>query len=146
MSSPLPDQAIKHLEFVQAVVGRLAGNAFLMKGWALTVAGAFFAFSARDVNWRIAAIGLVPVLAFWALDAYFLHRERLFRRLYDAVRRGDPTVEPFSMNYLAFIEPAGQKKCSYWGTLCSRTLVPLYLSLLIVGIVVILAAANHWGS
>jgi hypothetical protein len=33
---------LKHLEFVQAVITRLANNSFLMKGWALTVAGAFY--------------------------------------------------------------------------------------------------------
>lgn len=30
---------IKHLELIQAVIGRLGINGFLMKGWALTVAG-----------------------------------------------------------------------------------------------------------
>ncbi len=27
----------KHLEFVQAVINRLAGNSFLLKGWSITL-------------------------------------------------------------------------------------------------------------
>jgi hypothetical protein len=41
----LDDQQIKHLEFVQAVIIRLANDSFLMKGWALTVAGLIFGFA-----------------------------------------------------------------------------------------------------
>lgn len=39
---------MKHLEFIQTVIGRLSTNAFLMKGWALTVSAAFFGFSAKE--------------------------------------------------------------------------------------------------
>src|SRR5947209_64112 len=99
----LDDLGVKHLEFIQGVIGRLANDSFLMKGWALTVGGAFFGFSVKDLNWRIAAVGLLPVVAFWGLDAYFLSRERMFRALYDAVRTRDPRVEQFSMNYRVFM-------------------------------------------
>src|SRR6266511_2455864 len=87
---PLGDAQVKHLEFIQAVIGRLANNSFLMKGWALTVAGLIFGFTSKRGSWRIAAAAFLPVAAFWGLDAYFLRQERLFRRLYDAVRRSDP--------------------------------------------------------
>lgn len=89
---------IKHLEFIQAVITRLANNSFLVRGWTMTVAGAFFALVASKPAPWTAAAGLVPILAFWLLDGYFLWQERLFRCLYDAVRRRDPQVEPMSMN------------------------------------------------
>ena len=38
---PLDEVVVKHLELIQAVITRLANNSFLMKGWALTVTGAF---------------------------------------------------------------------------------------------------------
>ncbi len=33
---------LKHLEFIQAVIARQANNSFLVKGWGLTVARAFY--------------------------------------------------------------------------------------------------------
>src|SRR6202035_2155742 len=108
-----------------------------MKGWALTVGGAFFGFSVKDLNPRIAAVGLLPVLCFWGLDAYFLSRERMFRRLYDAVRTSDPHVEPFSMNYKLFMTP----QCRWRSTVRSITLWPFYVPILGVGVAAIIAGA-----
>lgn len=80
----MSDDSIKHLEFIQNVISRLSTNAFLVKGWALTVTAAFFGFSVKDVDAGLALVGLVALMAFWGLDAYFLSRERM----YVALRRG----------------------------------------------------------
>jgi hypothetical protein len=66
------DARIKHLEFVQAVIARQASNSFLLKGWALTVAAAFFGFVATQLHWEVALVALLPVIVFWFLDAYYL--------------------------------------------------------------------------
>jgi hypothetical protein len=121
---------LKHLEFIQAVITRLANDSFLMKGWALTVAGAFYGFAVKGTSWKLAAIGLMPVLIFWGLDGYFLRQERLFRGLYDQVRQRNPRVEPFSMNAAAYAQGVAS-----WGrTLLSRTLAPFYGPVFIIGI------------
>ncbi len=99
LAAEFDDGTVKHLEFIQGVISRLANDSFLMKGWALTVGAAFFGFSAKDVDWKVAAVGLVPILAFWGLDGYFLSRERIYRELYEAVRRRDDRIQPFSMDY-----------------------------------------------
>jgi hypothetical protein len=138
MTEPsLSDPQIKHLEFIQTVIGRLANNSFLMKGWALTVAGLIFGVAAEQGSWRIAAAGLLPVLAFWGLDAFFLRQERLFRRLYDAVRRGDARVEPFSMDTLGH-----SATVSSWGaTVLSNTLLLFYGVLTLLGLILIVVGA-----
>ena len=41
---------------------------------------------------------------FWALDAYFLRQERLFRKLYDEVRGTENERVDFSMNTQPFQE------------------------------------------
>ncbi|MEU6577197.1 hypothetical protein [Streptomyces sp. NPDC046805] len=95
---------IKHLEFIQAVITRFGTNSFLIKGWTLTLAAGFLALSANQKSGQVAGAGIVPLIGFWFLDGYFLRQERLFRRLYDAVRRPGSTVEAMSMNvgpYLA---------------------------------------------
>ena len=85
----------------------------------------------------MAAIGLMPVLIFWGLDAYFLRQEGLFRGLYDQVRQRNPGVEPFSMNAAAYASGV-----TSWGsTLLSRTLAPFYGPVFIIGI--LLTAILH---
>jgi hypothetical protein len=44
-----PDQ-LKHLEFIQTTIARFANSSFLIKGWALTIAAAFFAVLANRLN------------------------------------------------------------------------------------------------
>ncbi len=88
---------LKHLELIQAVVSRLAGNSFLVKGWAITVAAALIGFAVGSHKPWLAVVGFIPTVAFWGIDAYFLKSERLFRALYDHVRTGDEKVAPFFM-------------------------------------------------
>ncbi|WP_079041171.1 hypothetical protein [Streptomyces sp. Root264] len=100
-SNPDPtitDQQVKHLEFIQAIVTRLGNGSFLIKGWTLTAAGVFFAVLSKNLSWKVAVTGFLPIIGFWLLDSYYLRQERLFRKLYDAVRLPGSTVQPFSMN------------------------------------------------
>ncbi|MFI9777528.1 hypothetical protein OG698_07735 [Streptomyces sp. NBC_01003] len=103
----LDDGQIRHLELIQAVVARMGNNSFLIKGWALTLMGALLAFAAGNESRTVAATGFVPIVAFWLLDGYFLYKERLFRRLYDKVRRPGSGIEPFSLDASAGAERAG---------------------------------------
>ena len=72
----------KHLEFIQAIIARMAGNSFLLKGWTVTIAAALFALAANDARAVFAMLAFFPALWFWGLDAYYLRQERLFRKLY----------------------------------------------------------------
>ena len=90
------DDKINHLNIIQSIVARMANNSFLLKGWAVTLASALFALSAKDSNPSFAFVAVVPVTILWMLDAYYLKQERVYRRLYDSVRRGD--VAGFSLD------------------------------------------------
>jgi hypothetical protein len=138
----LDEHQIKHLELIQGVIGRLANDSFLMKGWALTVSGAFFGFSVKDLDWRVALVGLMPLVVFWGLDGYFLSRERMFRALYDAVRRGDASVEPFSMDYIEF-KQRGPVSNGWRASLWSKTIAIFYIPILGVGIALVVVTATH---
>jgi hypothetical protein len=131
---------IKHMEMIQAVVSRLGNNSFVVKGWAITVAGAFFAFSVSRDEPGIALAGLLPVVAFYAVDAYYLQSERLFRVLFDQVREGDPSVPAFFMGATA---PAFRERMSALGkdvawhdTSWRPTLFLYYLGLAAAGLVI----------
>lgn len=99
----MEDGRIRHLELVQGVIGRLGTSSFLIKGWAVTVSGALYAFTANRLDWPLALASLFPVLPFWFLDAFFLQRERLYRLLYDDIRRPGDVVEPFSMDVMRYV-------------------------------------------
>ena len=119
----------KHLELIQAVVSRLAHNSFVYKGWAVTIVSAIFVLATKDPNPLYLLIALVPTLAFWGLDSYYLRQERLFRKLYDRMRV-KPLVEwqndPFSMN----TDPCKGEVKTWLQTCRSTTIWPLYLSLI----------------
>lgn len=89
---------MKHLEFIQAVITRMAGNSFLIKGWAVTIVAAIFALAAAGGKPSIIPVAYLPVIVFWTLDGYFLRQERLYRKLYDAVRVLEEEQIDFSLN------------------------------------------------
>lgn len=129
----------KHLDFIQNVIARLANNSFLMKGWTLTVSGAFFGLAAKESSPEVAAVGLLPAAVFWGLDAYYLRQERLFRGLYDLVAQGSQEVGPFSMDARVVLK-AGQKKIQPWArSLFTRTIGSFHGFVVVVGMVVICA-------
>jgi len=86
----------KHLELIQGVINRLAGNSFHLKGWAVTLVSALTALGAQDSKASYMLLALIPVIAFWPLDAYFLREERRFRELYGKVSK-QPTTN-FAMS------------------------------------------------
>lgn len=126
---------LKHLEFIQAIIMRFATNSFLIKGWALTVTGALFGFAASHINWRIATVSLLPAIAFWCLDGYFLRQERLYRALYDAIASQDHSIPPFSLNPSAY---RGQTPLSK--ALTSSTLIVFYGVLTMAALALIIAS------
>lgn len=109
----------------------MAGNCFLLKGWVITLVAALFALSAKDANYNYIFIAYFPVVIFWILNGYFLSQERLFRALYDNVRKLDESKIDFSMDTKNF-----QTNENGWlRSIFSQTLVIFYLTL--VGVMLI---------
>ncbi len=77
----------KHLDFIQIVITRMAVNSFLIKGWVVTLTAAIFALSAKDANTKYILFAYFPIFIFWILDGYYLYQERLYRSLYNFVRK-----------------------------------------------------------
>lgn len=92
------DKTIAHLGFIQGVISRMGTNSFLLKGWSVTLVAAIFALSAKDANFKFVLIAYFPVIVFWVLDSYFLHQERLFRKLYEGVASGKIPSDQFTMD------------------------------------------------
>jgi hypothetical protein len=104
-----------HLEMIQAVITRMAGNSFQMKGWSVALASAVTGFAAsKESHLSVAAFTLVPAGAFWALDAYYLALERLYRALYNKAVTQDPPT------YLMNVGPVSP---GLWASMLSRPAV-----------------------
>ena len=95
----LDQSKIAHLGMVQNVITRMASNSFALKAVTVTLTAGVLAFTGAvtDPSPKILLAALVPIVMLWGLDAQYLRLERLFRRLYDAIRRGE-VEEPFSMD------------------------------------------------
>jgi len=110
----------KHLEFTQGVINRMGQNSFLIKGWTVTLVSALFALAAKDANQKFVVVAYFPTLVFWLLDSYYLYQERLFRKVYDHVRK-EANVD-YSLNTKKF-----DKGISDWaGAALSKTMLLFY--------------------
>lgn len=129
------EEKMRHLELIQDVVTRLAHNSFAYKGWSIALVAAIFALAAGQAQPAYLLVALVPTLAFWGLDGYYLRQERLFRKLYDGVRKAAPSElekDPFSMD----TSPYAEQEATWWGVCWSKTVAWLY-GLLVVAILVV---------
>lgn len=96
----MDERKLKHLELIQGVINRLAGNSFLVKGWSVLLVSALLTLAARrqpDAGAGLLGIPFLPALIFWGLDGYFLWQERLYRALYNQVRVQPEDSIDFSM-------------------------------------------------
>jgi hypothetical protein len=128
------EKKIKHLEFIQATINRMAGNSFLLKGWAVTLVGALLALSFKETSFLYVIISVAVLYSFWFLDGYYLSRERLFIRLYDHVRVQPDASIDFSMDTQLF-----SSGISWIGCALSRTIVLFYGGLLLAHLIIIIA-------
>lgn len=94
----LMEQKIAHLTFIQGIINRMGQNSFLLKGWSVTIIAALFALAAKDSNKLFVLVAYFPAFMFWFLDGYFLHQERLFRKLYEMVAEDGVESDKFCLN------------------------------------------------
>lgn len=125
----MPD--VEHLKMIQAIIGRLAGNSFLLKGWSVTLAAALIAFARVDSDRSLAWISVGVVVVFAGLDAYYLALEREFRELYAAAVADDVGVH--------VIRVGNPGVRGVGGALLSLSVLPLHAAVLVGATVVALS-------
>ncbi len=122
-------EKIQHLEFIQNIINRMNSNSFQIKEWMITIVSALLAFYASSGNEIYIFVAVAPTLLFWYLDAYYLQQERGFRKLYNDVLSGNPSIPPFAMpidTYTASIVKSFFSKTIGW-------LYGIIIALLIIG-------------
>ena len=130
------DAKIQHLQMIQGIISRMAGNSFLLKGWAVTLIAGIFALSSNDTDQGYFWVAYTPILIFWGLDSYYLCQERRYRKLYDLVRSKDNEHIDFSMNISA--DDTVDEKTTYRNCILSVTELWFYFPLALLSAIIII--------
>lgn len=89
---------IAHLGFIQGIITRMGANSFLLKGWSVTLVAAMSALAVKDADKSFMLLAFFPVFVFWWLDGFFLHKEKLYRRLFEKVAAGEIPSHTFTLD------------------------------------------------
>lgn len=128
----------KEIDLIQGVINRMAHNSFMLKGWLVTIIVAVLALTkdtllTNKVDY-LSLILMLPLIVFWYLDAFFLHKERCYRKLYDWVieKRKKTDEHLYSLNYKRFEKDVDNIFCIMF----SKTLFPFYgiTAMILIGI------------
>jgi hypothetical protein len=139
-ASKIADLRVKHLEMVQAVISRIAGQSATLKNYCLTLTSALCGFAITLQRPLVTLLALLPITIFALLDAQYLRLERRFRGLFDKVRTEDwGSIPNFE------ISSASAPKTSYWAALLSWSIATFYVPLAVAVMIVALIARQVHG-
>ena len=78
---------IKHLEMLQNVISRMAGNSASVKNYSMTIAAAIIGLATAIQQAEVLLYTVPIILIFGVLDAHYLRLERAFRDQFNSVRK-----------------------------------------------------------
>jgi hypothetical protein len=120
--------AIAHINLIEGIINRLAGNSASCKTWCLTLVAALLSFAGTAHNAAVMVVALIPIVAFGYLDASYLAQERGYRVLYGRVVE---KLRTGSYNLGDAFEAAAAPT-PLLAALQSWSVLPMYLGLLIL--------------
>ena len=98
----------KEIDTIQLIIGRMQNLSFLVKAWAVSLIMVLLALTkdtivATELSYFNFVL-LFPLFLFWYLDAFFLHKEQCYRKLYEWViaNRKDSDEYLYDLNYKRF--------------------------------------------
>lgn len=126
------EEKIQHIEFIQNTITRMNNNSFQIKKWMLTITAGFIGFYASSKNTLFLIAPICIVIVFAMLDTYYLQLERKFRGLYNDVCNIEKSkLEKDISVYDMDISSYRGGFYSFWSTLISPSVLPLYLCVII---------------
>lgn len=105
---------------IQAIIARMAGNSFLLKGWAVTLVAGLTAVAKTGQHVHVAWIGCGVAAVFAVLDAMYVALEREYRALYRRVVDGKASAWSLT--------PSSVSLSGLLGTLISWSVAPIYVA------------------
>lgn len=119
---------LAHLNMVQGVVNRLAGNSASCKTWCITIVSAIIVLAIERKAPGVLLVGILPLLVLLGLDSYYLSLERGLTSAHDGfVSRLHAGTLPAS-DVFAIGPPAGflRRACGTIGAITSFSVFPYY--------------------
>lgn len=115
---------LEEIKTIQDIIKRMASNSFLLKGWTVTLVTATLLIKVAVDNKYIVLIGFLPLLSFWILDAFYLQKEKLYRKLYDWIINNrltdrEKTRKCFDMSTTQFTKKVPSVFCLMFSTTLS---------------------------
>ena len=129
------EEMMAYLSLIQEPIGRLSTASSVFKGFAATIVTGIAALSYAEIGLPLLILSFIPILAFAALDIYYLRLEKCYRGLYNDVLNGEHEVD-FSIaipHDRAFIERA---KASVINCMASPSIWLFYPAMFLVLIIV----------
>lgn len=131
----------KEIDLIQGCINRMAHNSFLIKGWLISLIAVVLTLLPEnfEIKW-LCIVGLIITICFWYLDGYFLKLERLYRWKYEwvIVKRADTDKWSYDLNphninmWLSNEDGTNKKAPKEIEVMCSKTLLPIYIPIIIV--------------
>lgn len=138
---------LKEIDLIQSCINRMAQNSFMVKGWAISLVAVVLALlpEAFDLT-GLCLIGIVATVCFWYLDAFFLRTEKLYRWKYDWILSKRLTCKEYCYDlnpynekmWIANKNESPKKIPKIVAMMFTKTLIPIYLPLLVLSIVVLI--------
>jgi hypothetical protein len=128
---------IAHLNMLQGIITRLAGNSAQCKTWCITLVTALIAFAGATHTTGPIVFAIVPVGMLLILDVTYLAQERAYRDLFN-----DMVVRVRARSYdenALFAAGAAFTWHNWFGALQSWSVTPFYASLVVGYVVVMLS-------
>jgi len=136
------EKRIEYLQMIQEPICRMSTISAIFKGFAATIVGGISAIAYNDVNLWVLGLSFFPVIAFSALDIYYLQLERKFRFLYEQVRL-EKQAPDFSMRLTNDPVEIISAKAGFWDCVKSPSIYLFYpLMIVILGVVLFLKYKN----
>ena len=131
------ENKLRYMGMIQNIINRMSSNSFSLKGWAVTLVAGIFALASKEADKAYFLIAYIPIIVFWGLDSYYLLQERLYRALYNKVRKEDTNEVDFSMDTSS--KEFKTNKNTFINCVMAKTEVGFYfpLALLSGGIIII---------
>jgi len=123
---------LKHLEFIQAIISRMASNSFLIKGWTITLVSALYALAAKDADLGYVLVSYIAIPCFWILDGFFIAVERQYRKLYGVAAKADPSQVDFDLNASGY----NKGDATWVRGIFSKTLIVFYPFMIAIAMIV----------
>lgn len=157
----------KHLDYLQVIITRHNTNSFMLKGWTITLVSALLALSGAIKEPNVSLIGLMPIIIFWCLDAFYLSNERCFIDLFNSATIGEyeiPKVTTLKKNFTSTTDNSEKgiirnfdmnsskfkiwTDNNLWTVIRSKTIIWFYfpLCIIIIGIWFFLINCNSFQS